>query len=279
MKTNNVILILLLITGLVVGSATAQEDVVDRITVELTNPSEPASLKVSLVNGGIKVIGYEGSEVIVEATTHLKKVHESRRDGKKASGMTRIPVNTSSIKVEEYRNQVEINTESWRRGVDLVIKVPFKTSMELGCVNQGDIKVENITGDIEASNTNGRVTLLNISGSAVAHAFNKDLTVTFAEIDPEKAMSFSSFNGDVDVTFPASLKAKVKIKTQQGEIFSDFQIEPIENPKKVIKTNTRDTDGKYEVSIDRSFWGLINNGSREIQFTNYNGDIYIRKNK
>lgn len=279
MKTSSIVLALLLIAGLVVGSAIAQEDIVDRVTVQLTNPSEPAFLKVGLINGGITVIGYEGNEFIVEARTSMKQLLQSQDSNKKSSGMTRIPVSGSSITVEEYRNQVKINTESFTRSTDLVVKVPFRTSLDLTCVNQGDIRVENITGDIEASNTNGSVTLSNISGSAVAHAFNKDLTVTFNEVDPEKAMSFSSFNGDVDVTFPANLKAKVKIKTQQGDIFSDFQIKEIENPEKVIKKNMRDTDGKYQVSIERSFWGLINNGSREIQFTNYNGDIYIRKLK
>ncbi len=261
----------------IAGFAPAQEESVDRVTVELTDPSEPVFLAASLVNGGITVSGYEGDEVIVEAKTKMGKIRTSRRKGSKGEGMTRIPVNSSSLTVEEYNNKIEINTDSWANPVDLVIKVPYKTSLGLSCVNQGDIYVENIEGDLEISNTNGKLTLLNINGSVVANALNQDITVTFTDVDPDKDMSFSSLNGDIDVTFPASLKAKVKIKSTQGEVFSDFEVEEIESPERIIHHNRRDRGGKYQVNIDRSFWGLINGGGQVIQFSNFNGNIYIRK--
>ncbi|UCG51768.1 MAG: DUF4097 family beta strand repeat protein [Candidatus Latescibacterota bacterium] len=255
----------------------AQEETVDRVTVELTDPGKPAFLTVGLVNGGIKVSGYEGKEVVVEARTRLHKISRDEKGRSKGSGMMRIPVSSSSLTVEEYKNKIDIETESWARPIDLVIKVPRETSLELSCVNRGDIRVENISGDIEASNVNGAVTLLNIDGSVVASAHNKDLTVTFTGVDADKDMSFSSFNGDVDVTFPASLKAKVKLKTIRGEIYTDFQIEETENPEQIIRKNHRDSGGKYRVSVDRAFWGVINGGGQELQFSNFNGDIFIRK--
>jgi DUF4097 and DUF4098 domain-containing protein YvlB len=263
----------------VTGAAIAQENAVDKVTVELTDPSKPAFLSVGLINGGITVNGYDGKEVIVEAITKLRKIEKSEEGMGKSSGMTRLQVNSSSLTVEEYRNKIEIGTESWANPVDLVIKVPVETSLELSCVNSGDIKVENITGSIEVSNVNGAVTLLNVRGSALASSHNENVTVTFASVDPKKDMSFSSFNGDVDITFPASLKAKVKLKTVRGEIFTDFEVKEIENPERVIKKNQRDSGGKYEVSIDRAFWGAINGGGQELHFSNYNGDIYIRKHK
>ncbi len=273
------ILAMTVLVLMVSGLAFAQEETVDRVTVELTDPSQPASLEVGLVNGGITVTGYDGKEVIIEATTRLRKIDKSDKGTGKSSGMTRIAVNSSSLTVEEYKNKIEIGTDSWANPVDLIIKVPKTTSMELSCVNSGDIHVENITGDIEASNVNGKVTLLNVTGSAVASAHNGHVTVTFTGVDPDKDMAFSSFNGDVDVTFPASIKAKVKLKTVQGEIFTDFQIKEIENPERVIKENQRDTGGKYQVKIDRAYWGTINGGGQEIQFSNFNGNIYIRKQK
>jgi DUF4097 and DUF4098 domain-containing protein YvlB len=253
------------------------------VTVELTDPSKPAILKIGLVNGGITVNGYDGKEVIVEAKTGLKKIdkhHDEHDEGTgKGAGMTRLSVNSSSLTVEEYKNEIKIGTDSWNNPVDLVVKVPKATSLELSCVNSGDIHVENITGDIDATNINGAVTLLNVTGSAVASAHNGHVTVTFVRVDADKDMAFNSFNGDVDVTFPASIKAKVKLKTVQGEIFTDFQIKEIENPERVIEENQRDTGGRYQLKIDRAYWGTINGGGQEIQFSNYNGDIYIRKQK
>jgi DUF4097 and DUF4098 domain-containing protein YvlB len=271
---------LTIIVMLIASMAPAQEETRDRITVELTDPTEPVVLSVGLINGGITVTSYDGSEVIVEAISTMHKIFKSRKRSSKGEGMKRIPVNSSSITVEEHDNKIEISTDSWANPVNLNIKVPRRTSLDLSCINQGDIRVENITGNVEVSNTNGGINLMNISGSVVADALNKDITVTFAGVDPDKAMSFSSLNGDIDVTFPASLKAKVKIKATQGDVYSDFEVTETENPEeRVIHKNSRGKGGRYEVNIDRSFWGLINGGGQVIQFSNFNGDIFIRKAK
>lgn len=262
---------------LLAGLALAQEATTDRVTVELTDPAEPVFLTVGLVNGGITVSGYDGDEVIVEAISTMHKLTKSRKKSSKGEGMVRLPINSSSLTVEEHNNKVEISTDSWANPVDLVIKVPYKTSLDLSCVNQGDIRVENITGDIAVSNVNGEVTLLNIDGSAVANALNQDITVTFRNVNPDKDMSFSSMNGDIDVTFPETLKAKVKIKATQGDVYSDFEVKEVKNPERIIRENHRSRGGRYEVNIDRSFWGTINGGGQVIQFSNFNGDIYIRK--
>ena len=266
-----------LIIIMLASVVTAQEDATDRVTVELTDPGEPVFLSVGLVNGGIIVSGYAGNEVIVESRSKMHKISTSKKTSGKAEGMKRILVSSSTITVEEHNNKIEINTDSWANPVDLVIKVPHKTSLDLSCVNSGDIRVENITGDIEVSNTNGAINLMNINGSAVANALNQDITVTFSAVDPDKDMSFTTMNGDIDVTFPASLKAKVKIKANRGDVYSDFDVSAIENPERVIRDNHRSNSGKYEVKIDRSFWGLINGGGQVIQFSNFNGNIFIRQ--
>jgi len=279
MKKSTVVIVLAVIIVLAAGITAAQERETDRVTVELTNPSEPAFLSVGLVSGGITVTGYDGNEVIVEAISMMPMLSKTEKKSTKAEGMKRLPINSNSISVEENNNKVEISTDSWVHPVDLVIKVPFHTSLDLSCVNQGDIRVENVTGDVSVNNVNGKVTLLNIDGSVVANALNQNITVTFRDVDPEKDMSFSSMNGDIDVTFPATLKAKVKIKSTQGEVYTDFDIHEIESPERVVRENHRSRSGKYEVSIDRSFWGEINGGGQTIQFSNFNGDIFIREGK
>jgi DUF4097 and DUF4098 domain-containing protein YvlB len=139
--------------------------------------------------------------------------------------------------------------------------------------------VENIIGDLDVKNVNGKVTLLKISGSVVAHALNDNLVVTFDALDPEKAMSFSSMNGDIDVTFPASLKCDVKIKNDHGDVYSDFEIARVEKPESRVEKNDREEEGKYRVRIERAFYGTINGGGAEYHFSNFNGDILIRRVK
>ncbi len=254
----------------------AQEDVVDRFEVKLTDPSKPAFVELGLVNGGITVTGYDGDQVLVEARTQMRELTKEEDRERSTSGMFRIPVFSSSLEIEEHNNRIEISTESWKRTINIDLKVPQQTSLDLSCINHGDITVENVAGSIDVNNINGAVTLLNISGSVVGHALNGDLTVTFDSVDADKPMSFSSMNGDIDVSFPSSLNCDVKIKNDQGEVYSDFEIVRIEKPVEITEEGQAE-DGRYKVRIERTFYGRINGGGSEYTFTNFNGDILIRK--
>ncbi|MGA3043748.1 MAG: hypothetical protein ABSF54_23495, partial [Bryobacteraceae bacterium] len=57
----------------------------DHVNVPLTDPSRPAVVHASLMNGGITVTGYSGKDVIVEARPRHDAEHESKPD-RKAEG-------------------------------------------------------------------------------------------------------------------------------------------------------------------------------------------------
>jgi DUF4097 and DUF4098 domain-containing protein YvlB len=161
--------------------------------------------------------------------------------------------------------------------VDISLQVPRRSSLKLSSVNDGDIKVEGVQGEIEVSNINGAVTLTGVSGSVVAHALNEDLTITLNEVTVGKPMSFSSLNGKIDVTLPPAVKANVVMKTDNGEIYSDFDIAMDPSNRKPIVEDARGKGGKYRVKIERAMYGTINGGGPEFQFKSFNGDIFIRK--
>lgn len=243
----------------------------DRVVVPLTDPSRPVELKANLVNGSITVRGYAGKEVIVQSASQKRDHHRDDERG----GMRRVPMNASGIEVEEENNRVTVSAPPFR-GVSLDIQVPARASVRVKTVNGGNILIEGVDGETEAQNINGSVTLNNVSGSVVAHALNGRLTATFARVDPNKAMSFSSLNGTVDVTFPASLKANVKVKTEHGEVWSDFDIATTASSKPTVEA-ARDGKGKYRVKLDGWVYGTINGGGPQFQFSTLNGSIYIRK--
>src|SRR5205085_4495364 len=99
----------------------------------------------------------------------------------------------------------------------------------------------------------------------------------FDRINPTKAMAFSSMNGDVDVTFPADLKATLSLRSDQGDVLSDFDVQL--EPRAPAQTTTEGTreHGKFRVKIDKAIRGTINGGGQAIQLKNFNGNIYIRK--
>jgi len=195
--------------GLNAGTTSAQSGG-DRIPVTLSDPSRPARVKVGMVNGGITVKGYEGKEVVVEA--RVRGHENSRNEG----GPKRLAISTTGLSVEEENNEVNINTESYMHAIDVTVSVPVHTSLKLRAVNDGDIVVTGVDGELDVDDINGAVTLNNVSGSVVAHALNGHVYATLTRVEPQKAMAFSSLNGDIDVTFPADLKANVSIRSDRG---------------------------------------------------------------
>jgi len=243
----------------------------DRVAVPLSDPTHPAFVKAHLLNGSIAVKAYEGKEVIVEA--RVRSVEAVDRN----SGMHRIPINTTGLEVDEENNRVNVSAASVQRTIDLTISVPVHSSLSLHTVNDGDINVSNVDGEFDVDDVNGSVTLTGVSGTAVAHALNGKLLVTFNRINPAKPMSFSSLNGDIDVTFPADLKANLVISSDRGEVFSDFDVALAARPPQQVPADPRAEGGRYRVKIDKTVRGTINGGGQEIQFHNFNGNIYIRK--
>jgi len=179
--------------------------------------------------------------------------------------------------VEEENNEVNINTDSYMHPIEVTVSVPVHTSLKLRAVNDGDIVVTGVDGDLDVDDINGAVTLNNVSGSVVAHALNGHVYATLTRVDPQKAMAFSSLNGNIDVTFPADLKANVSIRSDQGDVFSDFDIQLKAASSQPVVEDGRGHGGKYRVKIDKTVHGTINGGGPEIQFRNFQGKIYIRK--
>ncbi len=266
--------IFVLIIAVCAYMGNAQEKSVDLFTVPLSNPGSPGKLIVSQVAGSIEVVAYEGKEVIVKATIgekeHCEDCHKDKN--KEKAGMKKISGSSLNISAEEKNNVVEINNELWNRTTDILVKVPVNFSLKLSTVNDGDIRVTGVNGDMEISNVNGEITLDNVSGSASLDTTNGDVNVSFASIKKDADMAFSSFNGDVKVTFPSSLKANVKAKSDMGDVYTDFDM--------VLSKNTPEVDrdassGSYKVKIEQWVKGAINGGGPEMLFKTFNGDVII----
>jgi DUF4097 and DUF4098 domain-containing protein YvlB len=276
MKIIHITIIPLLLTLCISLSALAQGDAKEQITVPLSNPGKAGRLKVKLTNGSVKVIGYDGKEVVVEAAAANRRDDDDDDNRTTANGMKRISTNAFALEVQENDNEVEIHTDSHRKRIDLVVRVPRTFSLKLGTVNGGNISVENVNGTLEVSNVNGKISLTNISGSAVANTVNGDIVVTFKEVTANTPMAFSTLNGNVDVSFPANAKLNTKIKSDRGDIFTDFDM-AVDNSRP--KVEQKSSSGTYRVSIDEWVYGKINGGGPEMLFKNMHGNIYIRKNK
>ena len=252
----------------------------EHLVVPLSDPAKPAALEVSLVMGSIKVTGSATREVVIEARSRAEDEDDRRKDKDlpgDRSGMRRIPNTAIGLEAEEEGNKVSISAESWARAVDLEIQVPAGSSLALSTVNDGDIEVANIDGEVEVSNTNGEIRVTNVRGPVSANTVNGDVTVVFTGAMAAAPMAFSTLNGDVDVTFPPGLKATVRLQSDNGEIYSDFDVavttETLKGPE------SKKEKGRYHVVVSREMIGTINGGGPEILFKTFNGDVLLRRAK
>jgi len=249
----------------------------DRVSVPFSDASRPRSLKVSLVNGSISVKGYDGKDAIVEAQKGLGRIRRPERE--RADGLRRIDTNATGLTVEESDNVITVGTRSPGQDVSLNIQVPFDTSLKLHTVNGKEIAVDQITGDVEVDCTNGNATVTHITGAAVVHALNGNVLVSLDKVPADKPMSFSSLNGNIDVTLPSDTKARLRMKTDNGAIYSDFDIALDTSGRTPVVEENKSGKGPHRVRFDRTMFGAINGGGPELALTTFNGNIYLRKAK
>ncbi len=272
MKLQNIKLTIVSLLFLLTAHLTAQETV----TIPLSNPAKAGTLKMSIINGSITIKGTSGKEVIVKGTrkeeTDRHRSHRKNKGNKE--GLKKISVNSLEFSASEYDNEVRVRSSNHGK-TDFEIQVPKNFSLKISTVNRGDIYVENVNGTMDISNTNGKITLKDISGSVSADALNRDIIVNFVKVTPNVAMAFSSLNGDIDITFPKTIKADIKVKSDRGEIYTDFDLKAKPSKAKITKGESG-KGNSYRVKVEKWIEGSINGGGAEILFKNFNGDVIIR---
>ena len=253
--------------------ASAQE--AQRITMPFRDPSMPRKLDVNLMMGSVTVKGYDGNDAVIEYTGRgvLR-----RNAPEPPPGMHRIG-GSGGLEVTEENNVVRIRSGAMMSSNDLVIQVPRQTSVTVKTMTGGNLTIEDISGEIEANNMNGQVTVTNVSGSVVAHSMNGKVTASLTKVTPDKSMSFSTMNGNVDVTLPADTKANLKMRADNGEIYTDFDVKlgTQNTPPQVEEEKTKAGKTKRRVRVNGAQQGTINGGGQEMQFTTFNGQILIHK--
>ncbi|MEO7144458.1 MAG: DUF4097 family beta strand repeat-containing protein [Bryobacteraceae bacterium] len=253
----------------------------ERVTVPFSDASHARMVRVHLLNGTITVKGYDGKDVIVEATAGgalFGPRSHGQRQPDNIDGLRRIDNPNAGVDIREENNVITIGGPMSRNG-NLTIEVPYETSLQLKSLSGGGITVEHVSGEIDANDLNGSITLTGVSGSVVAHSLNGQIAATIDRLTAGKATSFSTLNGNIDVTLPADVKANVKMKSDNGDVYSDFDIKLNASNGQPVVEDGRGKGGKYRVKMERTMAGTINGGGGDLQFTTFNGNIMIRKKK
>jgi hypothetical protein len=246
------------------------------ITVSFSDPSRPGTLKLDLIQGSVSVKASSAKDVVITTRSRSGQSRTRRPPSPAAEGLHRLDAVSSGLSVEEQNNTMTISAGF--NSVDLQIEVPTRTNLHMKVVNGGGMTVEGVDGAIDVENDNGSITLTDVAGSVLAHSLNGKVIATLKRVTPQQPMSFASMNGSVDVTLPPDTKANLKLRTDNGDVWTDFDVQMRPGSQSNV-VDTRNRGGRLRMDVDRSFVGTINGGGPDIELHTMNGSVYIRKSK
>jgi hypothetical protein len=267
--------------ALLAFAGNARADVVETRELAETIPvsaNQPLVVVVRNIIGPIHVIGHDGNRVEMRATETVRgdlQADVARARAEMAlvteSEPGRVAIRVRNLDDDGGRR--DWGWDSYRIEYDIEVRVPRGASVEVSTVNDGDVTVEDVSGEFELSNVNGAVRLVDAGGSGSINTVNGDVEASFARA-PRESTSFKTVNGELDVTFPANLSAELAFHTMQGDVFTDFDVESLSERPEV-----RNDRGRYVAYSNRTSAFRVGTGGERHSFNTLNGDILVRKAK
>jgi len=203
-------------------------------SVKLSAPGKPATLQINMPWADIQIAGTDGDTVTVVSSID-QKGKETRSDG-----LRRLD-DEVSFELVEHENTVTLRLAGdnpWAsHDAEFKITLPRAMALDIKTEAGGDLSVKDIDGDIDISNMNGEVKLEGIAGSTVVNTMNGEVRAIYAKA-PQKLVSITSMNGEVDLRVPADTKANVRLRTHNGSILTDFD-------ESALKTKSEGKGGGY----------------------------------
>jgi hypothetical protein len=282
-KGNWVVAALVLVTTLAAGQDYRHNEK-STVRDSFSFPAGVADIEVSVDNieGAITVSGSPGRRVELTALQTILADSPARLQLAKEEIQLKITKRDSLFEAyvdapwrcKDARKGSEWRDRGYRVQIDFELSVPPEARLFLRTINHGEIKVAGVNGDFDVKNINGGIEMLDAGGSGNAYAVNGKVAVSFRN-NPVRASSFGSLNGDVDLYFRPGLAADLRLKTFNGDVYSDFDVTPLPSAPMVRVVR----DGKQMYKSDKFLGVRVGRGGPEIKLDGFNGDIRIHERK
>ncbi|HEX7573497.1 MAG TPA: hypothetical protein VF514_10410 [Bacteroidota bacterium] len=279
MKTLVAVLTATLALGGGAGRSDRSEKEDIKKTLQFSGGGTPHQIVVDNISGSIDVVGYDGSDVqlVAHRTSHgtsedrLRESKEKiRLDIREEPGKIILYVNTPWRTGDGSVSYHRREDDGFDADFDFELTVPSKTDFFLKTVNKGTITVSNMNGAFEVSNVNGGIDMSGITGGGLVSTVNGKVGVRFRK-NPDSRCGFKTVNGSIEVEVPGELSADLKLKTFNGEVYSDFDVTGL--PR---QASAPERIGRRTVYRGNEFFSVrAGNGGPEMLFETLNGDIRI----
>jgi DUF4097 and DUF4098 domain-containing protein YvlB len=228
--------------------------------------SKDKKVTIEMAAASVKIEGHNSDEVLIQASSGsptpperakgLKPLYQSGSDNT-GIGLS-VVTDASGLHIEKVT----------RKEIRYTIKLPRQAALLYQEVNWqgGKIVVGNMEGDLEIKTNGADINLSNVTGPVVANSTSGNVNVVFSSLSQAKPTAISAISGEVDITLPANTKADMKLRSINGEMYTDFDL-----------GRKSSVGGLSKVGGAANVEGTTNGGGVELTLNTISSNIYIRK--
>ncbi len=238
---------------------------------QFTYPVKSASkVRVFTFANGLILEGHSGKDIIVYGEG---KEVANEVNGLKLISNEGLLDNTDGmgVNIQEVDGVVNIKSVGSKKSKSVKIMIPEQ--MALKVTSKGymasDISLSNFKSDVEVNSEYASLNINNITGPLVLTATYGEVKVVFDKINAEKPCSLVATYSDLDVSLPVDTKANLRLLSNYGNVYTDFELE---------KKNTG-ADEELENLNQTDVESKINGGGVEIHLESPYSNVYLRKKK
>jgi hypothetical protein len=246
---------------------------------------ESSILYIYNLNGSLKVDAYSGNKVLLEIDQTLSAENEKELEiGKKEfrlafeqqndTFMAYIAAPFDSRPRRNWHYSDDRENVKYNYHLDFVVKVPNSMNLHISTVNEGDILVSKVKGNLHVSNVNGAITIFDAASTTYAHTVNGDVTINYLK-NPSEESSYYTINGNIRVNYQQGLSADMQFKSMQGDFYTDFPDAALLPPS--VSRIREEKNGTFVYKINAFMAVRFGNGGRTFKFETLNGNVYIKK--
>ncbi|MEQ9404879.1 MAG: DUF4097 family beta strand repeat-containing protein [Cyclobacteriaceae bacterium] len=222
-----------------------------------------------VVNGVNKISfeGYDGNEVVISTTVKSSGKSE-RAEGLKLINGLGLDDNTGiGLSVSESNGNTIVNEISKRSSRRYTVKVPKNVTVvyEHSTAHGSKVSFKKMSSEIEVKTNHSGIVLEDMTGPMTISTVHGRVEGNFSSLNQNGPVSIASSHGLIDIALPAGTKANLKMGSDWGEIYSDFDIA-------IEKKN-----GSMTSYSSNEIKGTLNGGGVDLSITSNHGNIYLRK--
>jgi hypothetical protein len=239
--------------------------------------TDKPSLEIDNIWGDINVRPGKPGEIRVTIAEHRSAPDQKRFD----RSLETLPLNieTDEDGVIMYVGHPDRDWHGWQncRGCEVnyrfEVVVPVGTQLNVSTVNDGNIDIAGIKGNVSADNVNGSIAVTGLYNCEEMNSINGEVDLDF-KTRPVENCNISTINGDITLKLPGNTGMDVAMDLFNGRMVSQLPVDPLSLPAKV---EHREENGRHQYLIEQHAGVRIGAGGPTFTISSMNGDIQIQK--